>query len=229
VISAGLGYVRGDTPIPSYDLTVRQRGPGSISARVTGEFSYQDWWNSVAVGPFASSLPAEGSPDRHSFILLCLSKDYARLVQRDLVEVAKAGIDRIRIFGLSIERALPDALRPAVLPYDERLGGLGNAGTRVDFPQRALLDYARNVASAMGDIAKERELIRVRLDGGQRPHSRPQRRTDDANIKKLIVNLLPTIGPSRSRLLAHIRHEEGLSCEQSRFSNLFREVLETNG
>jgi hypothetical protein len=223
VISAGLGYVKGPTPVPSYDLTVRSYGPGSVLTRVEGEFRAQSWWQLVTKGPFATGLCSDAA--ERPLVLVCLSRAYASMVVGDLIDLVESEPSCLRIFGLSIEGCLPAILKKFVVPYDERLAGVGLAGTRVDFAQRALWDYVSYVAPLLsGNLEQERRIVARRLANGRRPPTRPQRRVDDSAIKALIPKLLPAIGANASRMLAHIRHREGFSCEQSRFARLFKEV-----
>lgn len=221
VISAGLGYIRGETPIPSYDLTIRKSGPGSVAGRIDGDFNAKIWWRSVTGGPFAIDLITESAS--RPLILMCLSRIYAEMIEDDLLAIASINPNAFRIFGLSIGAALPENLRIYALPYDERLNHIGVAGTRVDFPQRAILDYVGHVAPERGGLEFDRSTIDGRMQkvGRIDGSKRRQFRVNDATICQLIADLLPSVGPSRARLLAHIRHKKGLSCEQRRFSKLY--------
>lgn len=223
IISAGLGYVRGDMLIPPYDLTVRSSGPGSVVTRVVGQFDKEAWWCSVARGPYATPLLDDAA--KRSQVLICLSRAYAELAADDLIKLPDVCSGGLRIFGLSIRQALPEKLQAYVMPYDERLSQVGKPGTRVDFPQRALLDHVENILPhSAGDLEKEKFAILERLKGRSLPSSNPQKRSDDETIKRLIESLVPNIGESSSRILAHLRNTMGLSCEQRRFSRLFKEA-----
>lgn len=226
VISAGLGYVRGNTPIPSYDLTIRNAGPGSVASRVNGGFDAKDWWRSIAGGPFANDIVTESAG--RPLVLMCLSRAYAKMIEDGLLAIAARNSNALRVFGLSIDAALPESIRTCALPYDERLSYLGAAGTRVDFPQRALLDYVGHVAPRRGNLEFDRSAVERRMGeaGWASSPERRQRRVDDATIRQLIADLFPSVGPSRARLLAYIRHKKGLSCEQRRFSKLYDAVRE---
>lgn len=222
VLSAGLGYVTASTLIPTYDLTVRSSGPGSVVARIEGRFDPVGWWERIQKGPFATNFvdDVKGRP----LILLCLSRAYAKMVAPDLVQIADANPTALRIFGLSIATALPQTLLPFVMPYDERLETVGRSGTRVDFPQRALADFVNHVLPTAFDIAAQRRGVEQRLEGA-RPLSRPpQRRVDDSTVKDLILAHAPGLGWRNSDMLAHLRHVAGVSCEQRRFATLFRTV-----
>jgi hypothetical protein len=148
------------------------------------------------------------------------------MVEKDLIAVSKIdGVD-LRIFGLSIDLHLHEGLRRYVMPYDERLDGLGRPGTRVDFPQRALLDFVTSIApenSGNLDVDRRAVLARLAPVATVRP-VREQRRLPDEDIRQRIADLIPKIGPASTRILRHLRDVEGVSCEQSRFAGLFRSV-----
>jgi hypothetical protein len=223
IISAGLGYVKSHTRVPSYDLTIRPNSPSSVANRVSGKFDLESWWSNVASGPFSAPLvdDMKGRP----LVLLCLSRTYAAMVANDLFTAMRTQAVELRIFGLSIVDTLPSNLRPFVLPYDERLSQIGLSGTRVDFPQRALMHYVEFIAPETGiDLNKEVYAINRLLSNAQRPATRLQKRTGDEAIKRLIRNLIPQLGLSSTRILAYLRHSEGLSCEQRRFASLFKAV-----
>ncbi len=221
VISAGLGYVRGTTPVPPYDLTVADRASASVSTRVEGRFDPVAWWRSVAVGRYASDLVADliGRP----IVLICLSRNYAKMLAQELERMHLAGVP-LRIFGLNIGSALPPQVRQSVLPYDERLSQVGLSGTRTDFAQRALVHYVESILPRRAGISSERELIAAQMSRGQARPSRHAQRLPDRAIKERILAVAGNFGGSKSRVLRHLRHVEGIACEQGRFSRLFAEV-----
>lgn len=224
IVSAGLGYVRSEKPIPSYDLTVRRGGPGSVVRRIKSRFEPRFWWRQMNDGPFASDLMSDLRG--RTLVLVCLSRAYAALIADDLTWFARQHPAALRVFGLSIASGLPADLRPFVMPYDERLEGLGTPGTRLDFPQRALADYVTHVWRE-GYASPERDAAEVtrRLSGvARQERTRAQQRVDDATVRDLILRALPTVGSSGSRMLAHLRRVEGVSVEQARFAGLFRAV-----
>jgi hypothetical protein len=224
VLSAGLGFVRSHTSIPGYDLTIRPTGPGSVVRKVTDKMDPSRWWAAVKQGPFSSNFVRDArGRDR---ILVCLSRAYAAMVERDLITISRTEGSGLRIFGLSIEQHLNDVLRPYVMPYDERLDELGRPGTRVDFPQRALLDFVTHIApDCSGSPDADRRAVLARLaqiTTVRKP--REQRRLPDDGIREKIAALIPKLGPTATRVLRHLRDVEGVSCEQSRFAGLFKSV-----
>ncbi|UFX49409.1 hypothetical protein HAP47_0040760 (plasmid) [Bradyrhizobium sp. 41S5] len=224
ILSAGLGYVHGETPIPGYDLTIRPTGPGSIAAKITDGVDAARWWAAVKRGPFSSN-PIRDSRGRAK-IHVCLSKAYADMVERDLIAISRIDGLELRIFGLSLAGHLDEALRPFVMPYDERLDLLGRPGTRVDFPQRALLDFVTHIVPASaGTLETDRQAVadRMALVVMQRP-PRKQRRLPDDEIRALVADLIPKLGGASTRVLRHLRDVAQVSCEQSRFAKIFNDV-----
>lgn len=221
VVSAGLGYVREQTLVPAYDVTVRKTGPGSVPARVIGDFTAEKWWQAIQAGPFSTD-PATDLQGR-DLVLVCLSRAYAEMVATDLLKVVQDRSATLRIFGLSIAQALPDQLRPFVMPYDSRLETVSAAGTRVDFPQRALADFVEHILPLAKSLETQRAAVLARMGAAKpSPGPRRQRRADDATVKAHIKRLIPTIGTRSSAILMHLRRVEGVSCEQSRFAHLFQ-------
>jgi hypothetical protein len=148
------------------------------------------------------------------------------MVEKDLIAVSKIEGVNLRIFGLSIDYYLNEVLRPYVMPYDERLNALGRPGTRVDFPQRALLDFVTCIAPEnSGNLDADRRAVLARLApiATVRP-ARKQRRLSDEDIRWRIAKLISKLGPASTRILRHLRDIQGVSCEQSRFAGLFRSV-----
>lgn len=224
VLSAGLGYVRGETPIPGYDLTIRPTGPGSIASKIADGVDAARWWAAVKKGPFSSN-PIRDARGRVR-MLVCLSKSYADMVEQDLLAISRIEGLELRIFGLSLAGHLKEKLRPFVMPYDERLDLLGRPGTRADFPQRALLDYVTHVAPASaGSLEADKQGVADRLAPVAIAHSsRKQRRLSDAEIRALVADLIPKLGSTSTRVLRHLRDVEHASCEQSRFARIFNDV-----
>jgi hypothetical protein len=218
VASAGLGIVRGDTVIPSYDLTLAR---GGIRSRVTGAFDLAAWWIVVSHGPYATELASQlrGRP----LILVCLSRAYAPLIVSTLKSACP---NTLRIFGAGLEAVLPLTLKTCLLPYDDRLAAL-TPGTRADFAQRALLHYVTSIyGESTMSLDQDKTAVRAALAKLPKPPRGPKRPSvDDATVRAVIKRLLPTIGRRRSVMLRHLRTVEGIACEQSRFNRLFSEVV----
>jgi hypothetical protein len=218
VVSAGLGWVNADAAIPAYDLTVSR---GTLGLSLEEPFDAAGWWERILTGPFSTS-PRDDVRSRPR-MLVCLSRAYAPFI---LPAIADVDAERIRIFGAGLHDLVPDQLRASVMPYDDRVAGVGMTGTRSDFAQRALMHYARTIGTR-GTLRHDRERILSLLEHIAPPAPWPRRRSlDDAAIRALIKSMLRDVGSRRTTLLRHLRDAKGVACEQGRFARLFAEVSE---
>ncbi|MBB4100484.1 hypothetical protein [Sphingomonas kyeonggiensis] len=223
ILSAGLGFVRGEIAVPGYDLTVRPGKPGSVTDRIAGDFCARAWWRAVQQGPFASEFPSAAR--QHGLVLLALSKAYLDLVVDDLLAIEREWPGRLRLFGLSLDRHLPVELTASFMPYDARLETAGRAGTRTDFAARALDDFM-HYADFGASTREHVDMVERRLAGAPAPRVRsPQRRADDASIQAALRTVIGSRVRSSAQALTWLRSVQGVSCEQRRFANLYRQVI----
>lgn len=215
IVSAGLGWVRGATVIPSYDLTV---SGGELAQRIDGDFDADVWWSSIVRGPYSSD-PDEDMMGR-SRVLACVSVEYVPFFASVL---KRAHPDSLRIFAApGVARNLPPALRTALLPYDERLSSI-SSGTRADFAQRAVRHYVTTVG-LVNDLSRDREAVAAAMQALPAAVSFPRRQAlDDEALLTIIRECLPTT-PNRTPMLRYLRDQRGVACEQGRFARLFAEA-----
>lgn len=220
ILSAGLGIVPASRTIPAYGLTISARHEQSVSRKILGDFDPAEWFSSLLTSVYSDNW--RGVAGRKSGrILMALSRPYAEMVGASLADAPPKMVERLRIFGASLEIALPASLHGAIAPYDERLNAI-LPGTRTDFAQRAMLHFARSVA-AKPSRGREDDFVAVRSALKNlklpRPVQRP-RLTDEEILAVIKKRLLMQSGAAR--MLAALRHEEGIACEQSRFGRLYR-------
>lgn len=193
---------------------------GALVVHMAGPLDADEWWRAIRKGPF--SAPPEDDLAERPLVLACVSMTYAPFFACELERVP---IENLRIFGAGIERKMPPRLRPAILPYDERLEGR-MPGTRSDFAQRAMLHYASTIGIASRGLEDDRAFVERTMSDLPPPRELgPGRRLDDDAIRALIVDLLPTIGRRRTAMLQYLRKERGIACEQARFATLFASVV----
>ncbi|RWF28129.1 hypothetical protein [Mesorhizobium sp.] len=225
IISAGLGLVAADRQVPLYGLTVSSGYAESVAARVLGDFDVDAWFSSLLSSPHSDQwIDVFGQgPGR---VLIALTRPYAEMVGKSLSELEPQALARLRLFGASLAPALPAALRPSLVPYDDRLDAI-LPGTRADFSQRALLHFARLVAINRGSYDRDADYAAVEAAmSAVTPPERARRpRRNDAEILQLILARLHTQS-GIARILRALRDEEGVACEQSRFSRLYRTAME---
>lgn len=224
VLSAGLGLVPADRRVPLYGLTVSAGHSESVAARVTGDFDAAAWFSGLLSSPLSDQWVDAIGPTSGR-ILVALTRPYAQMVGDSLSALGPEVLARLRIFGVSLAAVLPAALHPALAPYDGRLDTI-LPGTRADFSQRALHHFVGLVA---GKSEQERDAdygaVASALEKVTAPNrpNRP-RRTDAEILEMISVRLHSQQGIAR--ILRALRDEEGIACEQSRFSRLYRVALQ---
>lgn len=110
------------------------------------------------------------------------------------------------------------------MPYDDRLDGTSYAGTKSDFPQRAMRHFVeelrgheRSLNDAIDRVAASMCALPAR--------TRPQRlRQTDDEIVLTLKALWERHDGAGGRLLRHLRNEAGIACEQARFKDLWHRV-----
>lgn len=224
IVSAGLGLIAADRDVPLYGLTVSAGHSDSIAARIVGEFDAGAWFSGLQASPLSERW-ADAIGQGTGRILIALTRPYAKMVGESLAALSPRVLDRLRIFGASLASVLPPALHPALAPYDERLEAI-LPGTRSDFSQRAMFHF-------VGLIAKEEQHSRdvdyaavtsalTKVTAPERP--RRPRRSDAELIELIAVRLQSQSGVAR--ILRSLRDEEGVACEQSRFTRLYQKALQ---
>ena len=228
IVSAGLGLVSADKRVPPYACTVLVDAPDSIASRVLGDYSVADWWQALSgASPFSQSLT---SAVALTDMLICaaLSDAYIEMIAGDLCALSVGVLARLRLFTRApLERVAP-ALRPFVMPYDDRLDGPDSPvrGTRGDFAGRALHHFAEYVVGESdGPSAGEhRAAVAAAISGWRMPARFDRQRLEDAAILDLIREHWDAERGSTARLLRCLRDDLGIACEQGRFADLARRV-----
>lgn len=227
VLSAGLGVVHELEPIPAYDLTVAP-GSGSITPFLNrmGK-APADWWNSLTseLGP-NRSFRSLVENNKGKLILLALPASYLELISDDLSSLSARQVKQIRVLTSKLgETYIPDHLKPYVLPYDERLEGAPKyAGTRTDFPQRALLHFIQEVEGHQRDFSSAYAAVLFEMASLKKPELPPRAKKTDEEIAALLRRNWSKYDGSSGRLLRFLRDEALVACEQSRFRDLWRQI-----
>ncbi len=224
ILSAGLGLVAASQRVPTYGLTVSDGHGESVAARVAGEFDATAWFSALLSSPYSNEWT--DVVGRSGRILVALTRPYAEMVGSSLAGSDPAILPRLRIFGAALSAALPSALRPAIVPYDDRLDAI-LPGTRADFSQRALLHFVNFVAAKNEARDREADFAAVEAALGRvaaPSRMRRPRRTDEEILQLISARLQSEFGIAR--ILRALRDEEGVACEQSRFSRLYRTAVD---
>lgn len=227
VVSAGLGLVHHATKVPNYNLTVAM-GEASLKPALSAEdASTADWWQALnnengTPNPICQLIKGhEGA-----LVLLALPANYIEMISMDLETLDLLSADRLRIF--TSKRGadfIPSHLVDCLMPYDERLEGNSKySGTRTEFPQRALRHFVEELKIHNKPLQEARGAVLDSMSALSMPVIPIRARKTDEQIADLIrVNWVTCSGGS-GRLLRHLRDQELVACEQSRFQGLWRKV-----
>jgi hypothetical protein len=221
-VSAGMGVVSADDKIPAYNLTPVESGDGLSFALKKHSASAAQWWSKLSSNALSQLIRNQ---KKHLF-LMALPASYLRMLSEDLSGCSEDDANRLRIFTSSAgAEELPDLLRTSIIPYDERLETVIEfAGTRSDFPQRAMHHYVEILQGHKLELGESQHLVNSFLKTCGKREIPTRRRLSDKQIRSLICARWSSCQGLSSRLLRALRDDELVACEQSRFSQLWREV-----
>lgn len=227
IVSAGLGVVRSQQEIPSYNLTVSRGGDDCVLNKIEGHDDV-DWWAALGGHEALRSTLNRSS----GIIIIGLPSAYLRMVAPALEHVPDSLCERIRIVGARDVSHLDPRLESARLPYDDRLDGPQSTlpGTRSDFASRAARHFAEEVLvqNPEASIGIHRRQVEAALATWSRPMAKTGVRVPDEEIKSIVrANWSRAEGRS-TRLLRILRDELNIACEQKRFSRLTAEIRGEN-
>jgi len=221
VVSAGLGLVPADFEAPSYSLTLSPGAPDAVQRVLMGPVSA--WWEAIQGKPFE---------DAGGLILVALPSPYLKLVAQAWSRWPAERLARVRLFTKDLPGGLPRALAAQWMPYDDRLDRLGDglAGTQGDFAQRAMRHFAETFAGAAADVAADAARVREALAPVATPPRAERERLSDEELVALIRREWDVVAGRSGAMLARLRRELNVACEQGRFKDLFgRAAAERQG
>jgi len=221
-VSAGMGIVPASAKIPSYDLSPVQSSGGLALALAQHRATPAQWWCLLSNAGLSRLIRQQADEQ----VLVALPGTYLKMLALDLAEIRPEEAVRVRIFtSPSGIEGIPATLRPAVMPYDERLESVrGFAGTKADFPQRALRHFVEELNGTEMSLQDSRESVTNSLALYNRRHVPKRKRLEDSELKALIRDRWSSCQGQSSKLLRAVRDEELVACEQSRFAQLCREI-----
>lgn len=236
IVSAGMGLIHVDDPVPAYSLTVAGRVSDNVLTRVKdGEAAPAQWWTALnarlrQANPLARLIASKAA----DLIVLALPSTYIDLVAEDLGSLSARAAARVRVIGLpSLAPRLPPALIASLVAYDERLENTktGYAGTRADFVQRATRHFMTQVLAQDPSASAQRHAAQVEhfLSAFSRRRVQQRERIPDDRVKAAIRDMWAQSGGRVGHSLRILRRQRRLSCEQSRFKRLFWEVAAEKG
>jgi hypothetical protein len=223
ILSAGLGLISSRDLIPAYDLTVSSGDNNVLKRLDSTSYKSSDWWQALNselgnANPLKSLI--DRSPNTNFFI--ALPSTYLEMVAPELNDLSTDQISKLRIFTSELGRAsLSDCLLKQVIPYDDRLESTQFAGTRNDFPQRALRHFVSEL-NADGLALDEAKTLVLECMSLLKKRSAPRRKKkSDEEICTLLNLHWGICGGKSNALLRYLRDEKDVACEQSRFRRLW--------
>lgn len=231
VVSAGLGLAARDADGPTYDLTVVQ-GAGSIaSALAKAGCGPADWWRALnALKGTPLPLSRHINEAERTKFLVALPSAYICMLEYDLEELSASALDRICIFTSRAGAGmLASRLQRCVMGYDERLEGHKRyAGTRSDFPQRAMRHFVEELDGQLLDVESANDAVERAMAQLKQPVIPRRVRKTDEEVIELIRSEWVAHKGSSTRLHRYLRDTALVACEQSRFRGLWRQVKAEN-
>lgn len=223
IVSAGIGLVDSDEQIPGYDMSASGKETELAATLTLHGASKSDWWHLLTSGNGLGWLLRE-HPD--ATVLLSLPSEYLDMVREDLDSVSSCDRSRVWVFTSPAGRKKIGNVRGLpVLPYDERLESIaGHAGTRSDFPQRALKHFVSELNGHLLPIDEASRAVSEALSALEYKVTPNRRRLNDGEIREMIRQAWHTFGGNSTKILRQLRDKELVACEQGRFSRLRRQV-----
>lgn len=223
VVSAGLGLVAADLTVPGYDLSAAEVDKGLHSVLERYSASVTDWWRELTGEHGLRSLLSRSAT---LVVLLALPTNYLRLIFEELQSLPPKDASRLRVFTSTAGgRLLAQLPTVPVMPYDERLESLpAFAGTRSDFPQRALRHFVCQLGAHKLAVDAARQEVEIAMSSCVSRAVPSRRRISDAEVCDFIRKGWHGCGGNSARLLRYLRDDELVACEQGRFAELRRRV-----
>lgn len=226
IISAGMGLLKRDAPVPSYSLTVTPGTKDFILDRAQkgAPFSVQEWWQALQHRNLRKPIANLLRERPRALMVIAASAAYVEMVSDELSELDEELRARVRIVGIKNDATVAAPLRSHVMPYDTRLNDtdLELQGTEHDYPARALTHFVELISGDLnlGSTQSHARRVRQSLAHFSAPRRARHRQVEDKELRKLIAEFKRR-GFSKTKALATLRNREKLACEQNRFAHLW--------
>ena len=230
VISAGYGFVSPGDKVAPYCLTVVSDHVDFVGRKISAtQWSPNAWWRALGANTDVNtSLRTILEKEKPDLILMALSISYAHLIVDELRDLTSEFKTRLRVFCVGETSGVLSIIENNVMPYDNRFDGPDSPirGTKSDFSCRALHHYAQCLRDGLiqgESLAEDKvELASVMADW-KSPEKQSRKRQTDEEIMAFISDIWDKTSGRSSISLRQLR-DSGRSCEQGRFSKLFRKV-----
>lgn len=224
VVSAGLGLISSDLPIPNYSATFITNNPDSVGP---SHQARSEWWELVSdwrrkiSGVGSITDLAKANPN--SVFLIALSSSYLSVIKDDLLSarLALESPDNLIIISAGTRAILE--MGSSLLPIDARFENLVG-GARATLNARMLRYLVENFDVRKCNarkITKSLEMIATEL---AKPKLFDRARLDDVEIAAFIHKHLKVIKKASASTLLRILRDEGTACEQKRFHRIYQSI-----
>ncbi|MEI7909621.1 MAG: hypothetical protein WCK77_08305 [Verrucomicrobiota bacterium] len=224
VVSAGLGLIPADLPIPNYSATFVNSDPDSVASDSPGRGA---WWNLLiewrreTSGIGSITDLAEANPK--SVFLIALSSPYLTVLKSDIVDAKSALVspDNLLVISAGV-RAMP-GLGSSLLPIDARFENLvGGARSTLNARMLRYIVVKNNTRKlSAASVSSALTVTATKLDS---PRSFERVPLKDNEITTFIRTQSRDVSrPSASSLLRILR-DGGYACEQKRFHRLYKTI-----
>ncbi|NBZ89640.1 hypothetical protein [Stagnihabitans tardus] len=223
IVSAGLGLVEAEQEIPAYALTTVGATDENVLSKCPSGTRPSDWWRAAFPDAPLQSMIAQATGRVH----LALSRTYLEMIFEDLEQLTDTSLRKLRIFTGADETLKGSRFEGNILPYDARLDGPDSPlpGTKSDFSSRALRHFTTLVlGQPEADLANDRALVESSLSSMRLPALPKRERRSDEEIRAELIAVWAAMKGNRQRMLRHLRDTLLISCEQSRFARIAREL-----
>ena len=227
IVSAGLGLVTPETPIPPYSATFTRRERDSI-LRDGDQEGLGAWWALLVAWRRSERSEAGSIADiarrhPHEPLVAALSSDYLAALHEDLVKARGLLDNPASLVIISAGASKRGELAKNFLPCDSRLEHRFGR-SRMALNSRVLEAFLNQHVGDGRTIRSVRDHYGEMLDALPASNYPLRERGSDDQVRRFIrARLAEDPRCSHTGLLRAYR-DKGLACEQSRFRGLFREV-----
>jgi hypothetical protein len=226
VVSAGMGLISADLPIPNYSATFVSNDLDSVACNHSEKV---EWWNLLAewrrrltgIGCIADL--AESNPK--AVFIVAVSSNYLTVIQDDLLQTRKALVSPNNLLVISSGTRQMKALGESLLPVDARFEHfLG--GPRASLNARMLCHIVKKYKESVISAPMVSKYLCEIASKLAQPRTFARKQLSDEQIAEFIrqrAKLLPR--PSASAVLRILR-DEGSACEQKRFSRIYKTIYQ---
>jgi hypothetical protein len=223
-----MSLVDSDQNIPSYNLTINDNGGPTPFEKVEVSGNSNDWWNALN-SAYGYQEPIYNAIKEHDgLVYIALPALYLDMVKPELIKIANEFPNKTRIIS-SNKIKLENSLAKIAIRYDQRLNKLKNgpSGANASFSQRALLHFSQlireNHAESFSASEQQRLVDNYFKDINQIQTIKRVKISEEELVMRVQKALHKHPIP-RTKLLEHLRHIDGIACEQSRLYRVYDQV-----